>query len=527
MRPFFRTGLLLLALLLGLTACQPPAQTPHLLQPTQPAAPQEPVQTGPQAEQLQNPIRLWWPQPQTLNPLTASSRAAQAAYRLVYRSLFSVSETDQLLPDLARNITFMPDGQTVVVVLNEARFHDNSPVTAADVAAVINWLLDRDNDSPWRQGLESLVQARAVGQQVVHLQVSHNDPWLAYALVFPILAETDLQVEPMAIRKGNGLYAIDRFDEVEGTVLTWALAPKDRPPLVLKAYPDQARAMQAFEGDDLDLVLLDTLDLHGYTVRSSLRMDRWTGPEALLLALAAGPADVFSDPDKRCVLKALVQAFQQEGALDGWAEPTWLGVTTGSLFDRPPAADSPCPQVYFDESNTLRLLAPQNDPRRLELAQQLARFFQACGLACEPTFLDQADFVEAVGNRQYDLALLSVFLPPWPVPGFPVIQPRPAWCLTCDTLDLPADLVADEDDLPGGQPDRLSPFEGNRIDQAMAVNQAWLQALAQDMDQSAWAFIGLPFMGVVYSDRIRGQVSGNRYHPYQGIEELWKWSGSS
>src|SRR3989344_3730483 len=96
--------------------------------------------------------------PRFINPLLASSDADRDLTSLVYAGLLKATPEGKLVPDLAERYTISPDGLVYDFVIREyAKFHDGTPVTAADVAISILKAQDPALKSPKRASFDGVI----------------------------------------------------------------------------------------------------------------------------------------------------------------------------------------------------------------------------------------------------------------------------------------------------------------------------------------------------------------------------------
>jgi peptide/nickel transport system substrate-binding protein len=89
--------------------------------------------------------------PRFVNPALALTRADQEVTALVYRGLLKIGGDGNLTNDIAESITTSEDGLTYNIVLRkDIQFHDETPLTAHDVAYTIQLIQDSDLKSPLR-----------------------------------------------------------------------------------------------------------------------------------------------------------------------------------------------------------------------------------------------------------------------------------------------------------------------------------------------------------------------------------------
>jgi peptide/nickel transport system substrate-binding protein len=89
--------------------------------------------------------------PRFVNPVLAVTRADQDMSALLYSGIMKINSEGILIPDLAESVTVSDDGRTYNIVMRrDARFHDDTPLTARDVAFTIGLIQNPDLKSPLR-----------------------------------------------------------------------------------------------------------------------------------------------------------------------------------------------------------------------------------------------------------------------------------------------------------------------------------------------------------------------------------------
>jgi len=89
--------------------------------------------------------------PRFVNPVLAVTRADLDMSSLLYSGLLKINPNGELVPHLAESITQSDDGTVYnIVVRNDIRFHDGTPLTARDIAFTIALVQDATLKSPLR-----------------------------------------------------------------------------------------------------------------------------------------------------------------------------------------------------------------------------------------------------------------------------------------------------------------------------------------------------------------------------------------
>jgi len=123
----------------------------------------------------------------TLDPRFSTDAASHRVQELVHRGLVHLDERFEAQPDLAESWT-QPDAVTWRFHLREGlSFHDGNPVTAADVAATLNSILDPATASPLRAGFSAIESVQVDGVRDVTMHLSRPDASLLTRLSIGIL----------------------------------------------------------------------------------------------------------------------------------------------------------------------------------------------------------------------------------------------------------------------------------------------------------------------------------------------------
>ena len=132
--------------------------------------------------------------PRFINPLLATSETDKDLVALIYSGLMRMDADGNLVPDLADNVEVSEDGlQYTLHISDNAKFHDDTPVTADDVIFTVNKAKDPELKSPKRSNWEGVLVER-VDDKTVRFTLNQ-----AYE---PFLQNTTLRILPRHIWEG-------------------------------------------------------------------------------------------------------------------------------------------------------------------------------------------------------------------------------------------------------------------------------------------------------------------------------------
>ncbi len=125
--------------------------------------------------------------PITLDPRYATDATSQRIDRLLYRRLVDFDATSRAVPSLAHWTALAPTHYRFVLGQHGRRFADNSWLTASDVKATYESVLNPVNASPHRGSLEMIRRIKVIDANTVDFYLDRPDPLFPAYLVIGIL----------------------------------------------------------------------------------------------------------------------------------------------------------------------------------------------------------------------------------------------------------------------------------------------------------------------------------------------------
>lgn len=202
--------------------------------------------------------------PRFVNPVLAVTRADKDLTTLIYDGLMRVDTEGVLVPNVAESVTVSEDGLTYNIILKrDVRFHDDTPLTARDVAFTIGRIQEPLLASPLRSNFDGIT-VEEVSEYEINLVLREAYSPFIENLTFGILPEhiwrasdndtftfSQHNTEPI----GSGPFAVkDIIFNTSGTPEIYVLehneqyhlgAPKIRT-VKLHFFPTDERLLQGF-----------------------------------------------------------------------------------------------------------------------------------------------------------------------------------------------------------------------------------------------------------------------------------------
>ncbi|MDD2578878.1 MAG: ABC transporter substrate-binding protein [Eubacteriales bacterium] len=479
-------------------------------------------------------LRLWQLATDNPNPLLASDQSQLAVNDLIYQGLYRIESDQSLRPQLIREMSNPADETSVVISLQPgSRFHDGTAVTSDDVAACIQFILDHPEQSVYADALARIASIEVENPVRLRLELSAPDPWLAYALVFPVIPADWLNQQNRPLIPGSGAYRMTTVREdgtLELTLDQFSFDSSELRRIDVTPYRDLQDALTAFAGDELDLLLLPEPEYTRYSRRGSLRFSPFAGHDMVLAHLRTGRGSLADyEPAflkiKEILLSLPIDEMESQVIRREFPLPSAYEVSPGDIPSMPEIiqqllAENEADWNQDDFSRPLRLIWPEHDPLRHELAELIGIQLDLAGINWEGQPLSADEFNSAWISERYEIALVAARLP---------LQPDPSWLYLHD-----------------GRPEMTGSEPGSAPSSGIAGFDEWLALLETvwhqrspesrmaDREQglllhhlsvrSAWQPLLIREQALLAGDRVIGSSRPNVYHPYEGIEELWVWS---
>lgn len=130
-------------------------------------------------------------QPRFINPLLATTDTDKALVRLVFSGLYKYDGNGQVVPDLAESMPTISENQRqyIVKLRQNAKWHNDQPVTAEDVVFTFKTLQDTQYDSPLRSQLASTLAEKTDDFTVTFTLKDASAPFI-HNLTLPLISKS-------------------------------------------------------------------------------------------------------------------------------------------------------------------------------------------------------------------------------------------------------------------------------------------------------------------------------------------------
>lgn len=401
-----------------------------------------------------------------IRPLAPIERDFMSIYDLMYDGLMFIN--DDYLPECALAESYTHTGKTWTFKLREdLYFSDGTPVTANDVVATVNWILNKVKTAEEAQAADPsgaaydkgyymnlkyfVTSVSARDDRTVVIKSSRNYFGFLYAMTFPILPAWALEMDNPP---GTGAYMLEYFQPGEKLTLTvnphwWQTQPQVKS-IQFLMYQQPSQVIEAYEYARVDAAFTRQIASAQYkSGTTSLALDYRTNQlECLLMNHSAFPLNsknvreairylIDVDYIARQIYNGMVERtntpfiagswmyndgldayFQQDPAkaLALLDEDGWSDTNDDGILDKPNDKG----ESVMLELDLYVYEEPDNDVR-LETANYIKDTLESYGFKVNIITVSYAQASQKLGAGAFDLCLASYAMDVCPDAGFMLI----------------------------------------------------------------------------------------------------------
>lgn len=363
--------------------------------------------------------------PITLDPRYATDAISSRINRLLYRQLIDFDDASQPIPSLASWEKLTPTHFRFQLQSHYRTFHDGTPLTADDVKATFDSILDKSSASPHRSTLQMIKKVEVVDEDRIDFILNQPDPLFPGYLEIGILPATKIASgHPFNTRPiGSGPFRFIAWPNKDKLDL---LRLRDEQPVsFLHVRDENTRVLKLVRGEidmlqnDIDAELIKFLQ-----EQPGVQVIKAAGRNFSYLGFNMQDDDV----GKQGVRQAIAYALDRQSIVDylfaGRASLAsalltpdhWAGHPQLSKYPyAPEQARQLLENLGYSKSNPLNLVyKTSSNPFRIRLATVIQHQLAKVGINVELRTYDWGTFyadIKAGNFQMYSLAWVGINLP--------------------------------------------------------------------------------------------------------------------
>ncbi len=363
--------------------------------------------------------------PVTLDPRFSTDATSYRITRLIYRSLVDFDDNFQFIPDLANWEMLNPKHYRFTLGNIGRKFHHGERLTADDVKATYDYVLENKNASPHRGSIEVIESIAVIDEDIIDFILKRPDPLFPGRLVIGILSASLIASDHPFNRQPIGSGPVELQDwSSDGDLLLKRqsdnqlfnfITVKDSTVRILKLLRGELDIIQG----DIPREMLSWLEKQDKSHIEKARGNTFT-------YMGFNMADPVTShlPVRQAIAHAINRAEIIEHVMGNTARLAgamlppehWSGNTelSGVAFD-PEEAKRLLKLAGFDENHPLEIVyKTSNNPFRVRLATIIQYQLKQVGIQVEVRSYDWGTFygdIKAGRFQMYSLSWVGLKIP--------------------------------------------------------------------------------------------------------------------
>lgn len=363
--------------------------------------------------------------PVTLDPRFSTDAASYRITRLIYRSLVDFDNNFQFIPDLADWEILTPEHYRFTLGNTGRQFHHGKRLSASDVKATYDFVLDASNASPHRGSIAVIKAIEVIDDDTVDFVLQHSDPLFPGRLVIGILPAALIDSDHPFNRQpvGSGPVALQEWPNdgdlslkrLEDNQLLTFITVKDPTVRILKLMRDELDILQG----DIPREMISWLE-----EQDKIHIQKVQGDTFAYIGFNIADPVTSQLPIRQAIAHAINRDEIIKYVLDNTARKAgamlppehWSGNAelTGLAFD-PEESKRLLKIAAYDENNPLKIIyKTSNNPLRVRLATIIQYQLKQVGIEVDVRSYDWGTFygdIKAGRFQMYSLSWVGLKIP--------------------------------------------------------------------------------------------------------------------
>lgn len=233
-------------------------------------------------------INLTMVKPETINPITNKDKSVGYILSLIYDGLFTIDENYNVILQLVKEYGISQDGMSIDIQLNDAKWHNDKPVTSYDVKYTVD-LIKSNLDSPYNVLVSNISSIYVKSDKEFTINFKDRYAFSIDTLIFPIVSKdilgklnkNDISQEKYNLI-GSGAYKIEKYGAREGMILSvnknyYKELPHYSKDIKVGIVPDEEAQVSMVMALDSDINNIELSDLSKFNNEKQFNLTKYEG----------------------------------------------------------------------------------------------------------------------------------------------------------------------------------------------------------------------------------------------------------
>ena len=221
---------------------------------------------------ISNNIRIGIIEFDNINPILSNNKNVQDISRLIFDSLFTLTQEYRLEPSLATEFSKLNDTTYIIKLREDVKWHDGKEFNVSDVIFTINML--KKNNSIYSNNVANILSLEEIDEYTLKIIINQKIPEFEYNFIFPIISskyftEDNLKTESKNLKiVGTGMFYISDVSNnsilLKKNTIGWENRKLNVDSINLNLYNSLSNTINAFKTGDIDIFTTSNIQIEEY-----------------------------------------------------------------------------------------------------------------------------------------------------------------------------------------------------------------------------------------------------------------------
>lgn len=354
----------------------------------------------------------------TFNPILTKNRDVQYISKLVYDSLFTISEDYKIQNCLATEINKISEKSYIIKIRKSVYWSNGEELSAEDIIYTIEKI--KSEESIYTELVRTIESMELIDKYTMKINLNEQIPFFEYNLIFPIIKANIVTEEIYNI----GMYNIKEKSEnkiVLSKNVDWWNDDNSQngfENIVINLYSDKLEEYKAFKKSKIDIINTNNINYEEYLGKYGYNAKDYICPKHTFLALNMENEYLSNLIIRQAINYAIDKqvivnkVFNKKYVISNHPLDygNYLYNDEYEHIYNPQEAGMLLNGQFENETISLRMIVKNTDDNKIKTAELIKADLENIGIIINIIQLDEKKYEECLNNKDYDLLLCTIDL---------------------------------------------------------------------------------------------------------------------
>ena len=202
-----------------------------------------------------------------MNPILSNNKNVQDVSRLIFDSLFTLTQDYRLEESLAKEWSKLNSTTYLIKLREDIKWQDGNQFDATDVIFTIDMIKKKENNSIYSYNVADISSVQKIDEYTLKIITKKEIPYFEYNLIFPIVSSkyyNEKNLKPV----GTGLFYVSDMENnsilLKKNVSGWHNQNMKLDSITLNLYDSLSSAINSFKHGEIDIFTTSNTRIEEY-----------------------------------------------------------------------------------------------------------------------------------------------------------------------------------------------------------------------------------------------------------------------